>query len=37
VRTLLALTFASSFLTAAENNKPLVLAEQGSFFVGGET
>ncbi len=24
-------------LTAAENNKPLVLADQGSFFVGGET
>src|SRR5580658_6406207 len=22
---------------AAENNKPLVIAEQGSFFVGGET
>ena len=37
MRTLLALTFASSFLTAAENSKPLVLAEQGSFFVGGET
>jgi pimeloyl-ACP methyl ester carboxylesterase len=37
VRILLALLFTFSFLTAAENNKPLVLAEQGSFFVGGET
>jgi pimeloyl-ACP methyl ester carboxylesterase len=37
VRILLAIVFASSVLTAAENNKPLVIAEQGSFFVGGET
>jgi hypothetical protein len=37
VRSLFAIAFACSVLTAAENNKPLVLAEQGSFFVGGET
>jgi hypothetical protein len=37
LRTLLAVALACSALTAAEENKPLVIAEQGSFFVGGET
>jgi pimeloyl-ACP methyl ester carboxylesterase len=37
VRRLFTIALACSALTAAENNKPLVLAEQGSFFVGGET
>jgi pimeloyl-ACP methyl ester carboxylesterase len=37
VRTLLIVALACSALTAAETTKPLVLAEQGSFFVGGET
>jgi hypothetical protein len=33
----LAVALACSALCAARTNKPLVLAEQGSFFVGGET
>jgi pimeloyl-ACP methyl ester carboxylesterase len=37
VKSLLAFALACSALAAAENNKPLVLADQGSFFVGGET
>lgn len=37
MRRLFTIALACSALTAAENNKPLVLAEQGSFFVGGET
>ncbi len=37
MRRLFALAVVCSALTAAENTKPLVLADQGSFFVGGET
>ena len=37
MKTLLALALACLSLNAAETNKPLVVAEQGSFFVGGET
>ncbi len=37
LKTLFAVALACSALTAAEENKPLVVAEQGSFFVGGET
>jgi len=36
MRTFLAFALACSTLLAADN-KPLVIAEQGSFFVGGET
>jgi pimeloyl-ACP methyl ester carboxylesterase len=37
VKHILAFALACSLLTAAEANKPLFIAEQGSFFVGGET
>ena len=37
MKLLFAFALASSVLTAAEANKPLVIAEQGSFFVGGES
>ena len=37
MKSLFAVGLACCALTAAENNKPLVLADQGSFFVGGET
>jgi hypothetical protein len=37
VKHLLTFALACSVLSAAEANKPLVIAEQGSFFVGGET
>jgi hypothetical protein len=37
VKTLFAIALACLTLGAAENNKPLVIADQGSFFVGGET
>ena len=42
MRTLVAFTLACSALCAASNkpaaeNKPLTIADQGSFFVGGET
>jgi pimeloyl-ACP methyl ester carboxylesterase len=37
LKVLLAIALACSALMAAEAGKPLVLADQGSFFVGGET
>jgi pimeloyl-ACP methyl ester carboxylesterase len=37
VKYLLAVALACAVLSGAETTKPLVVAEQGSFFVGGET
>lgn len=37
MRTLFVFIAAGAALAAAESNKPLVIAEQGSYFVGGET
>jgi len=37
MRPLIAITLACSALIAADNKKSLTIAEQGSYFVGGET